>query len=73
MEPPLTQSNAKLLVVSVLSVMGLLKVADTTELMAMLLAMGEVLAGDVHVTVGKLPRLAEPKMGDWLPPPQPTK
>jgi hypothetical protein len=52
--------------------MGLLKVADTAVLMATLLAMGVVLAGEVHVTVGKLPSAVVPKMGDW-PPPQPTK
>ena len=68
----MTQSSAKLLVVSVLSVMGLLKVADTVALMATLLVMGVVLAGEVHVTVGKLPKLAVPKIGD-CPPPQPTK
>jgi hypothetical protein len=31
-----------------------------------------VFAGDVHVTVGKLPSEGVPKTGDW-PPPQPTK
>jgi hypothetical protein len=72
MVPPSTQSKPKLLVVKVLSFIGLLKAAETIALIATLLAMGVVFAGDVHVTVGKLPSEGVPKTGDW-PPPQPTK
>ena len=54
--------------VSVAAVIGLLKVALTTALVAMPVNAGELAAGDVDETIGCVPTLGAPRIGSVLPP-----